>query len=46
MSNAVKSEVSSTTEFDQNSDLSTTYVSKINMTKLDKLKAEERFPIS
>ena len=42
----VKSEVLSTTEFDENSDLSTTYLDSINMTRLDKMKAAERFPIS
>ena len=35
-----------TTKFDENSDLSTTYLGRINMTRLDKIKAEERFPIS
>ena len=37
----VKSEVLSTTKFDGNSDLG-----RINMTRLDKIKAEEKFPIS
>ena len=36
----------STTKFDENSDLSTTYLGRINMTRLYKIKAEERFPIS
>ena len=36
----VKSEVLSTTKFDENSDLSTTYLGRINMTRLDKIKAE------
>ena len=33
-------------KFDENSDLSTTYLVRIDMTKSDKIKAEERFPIS
>ena len=40
----VKSEVLSTTYFDENSDFSTTYLGRINLTRLDKIKAEERFP--
>ena len=36
MYDGVKSEVISTTKFDENSDLSTTYWSRINMTRLDK----------
>ena len=36
----------STTTFDENSDLSTKYLGRIDMTRLDKIKAEERFPIS
>ena len=35
----------STTKFDENTDLSTTYLSRINMTRLDKIKVEEKFPI-
>ena len=42
----VISEVLSTTRFDENTDLSITYIGKINMTRLDKIKAEEKFPIS
>ena len=34
-----------TIKFDENSDLSNTYLGRINMTRLDKIKAEERFPI-
>ena len=45
MYEGVKSEVLSTTKFDENSDLSTTYLGKINMTRLDKIRAEERFSI-
>ena len=46
MYDGVKSEVLSTTKFDDNSDLSTTYLSRIDITRLDKIKAEEKFPIS
>ena len=46
MYDGVKSEVLSITEFDKNSDLSTTYLVSIDMTRLDKIKAEEMFPIS
>ena len=46
MHEGVKSEVLSTTKFDENSDLSTTYLGKINITKASKIKAEERFPLS
>ena len=45
MYDGIIAEVLSTTKFDENSDLSTTYVGKINMTRLDKIKAEEKFPI-
>ena len=46
MYDGVKSEVLSTTKFDDNSDLSTTYLGRINMARLDNIKAEERFSIS
>ena len=36
----------STTKFDENSDLRTTYLGRTDMTRIDKKKAEERFPIS
>ena len=42
----IQSEVVSTTRFDENSDLSTTYLGRSNRAKSDKLKAEESFPIS
>ena len=35
-----------TTNFDENSNLSTTYLGRINITRLDKMKAEEKYPIS
>ena len=41
----VKSEIVDTTRFDENSDLSTTYLGKINMTH-DKNLKEEKFSIS
>ena len=42
----IQSEIVYTTRFDENSDLSTTYLGKSNRSKNDKLKAEESFPIS
>ena len=36
----------SNTKFDENSDLSITYLGRIDMTRLDEIKAEEKFPIS
>ena len=42
----VKSEIIDTTRFDENSDLSMTYLGKINMTHNKNLIVEERFPIS
>ena len=42
----VQSEIVNTTRFDENSDLSTTYLGKSDKTRNDKLKAEESFPIS
>ena len=46
MHDRVKSKVLSTTQFGETSDLSTPYFSRIDMTRLDKIKAEEKFPIS
>ena len=46
MYDEVKSEVLSTIKFDEMSGLSTTYLSGIDMTRLDKIKAEEKFPVS
>ena len=46
MNEGVKSEVLSTTKFDENSDLSTTYLGRIDMTRASKIKAEEKFPIT
>ena len=42
----VKSEIVDTTRFDDNSDLSTTYLGKVNMTHDKDLIVEERFQIS
>ena len=42
----IKSEIEDTTRFDKNSDLSTTYLGKINMTCDKSLIVYERFPIS
>ena len=46
MYEGVTSEMLSTTKFDENSDLSTTYLGRIDMTRASKIKAEEKFPIS
>ena len=42
----IQSEVVNTTRFDENSDLSTTYLGRSDRAKSDKFKAEESFPIS
>ena len=42
----IQSEIVSTTRFNENSDLSTTYLGKSDRSKNGKLKAEESFPIS
>ena len=42
----IQSEILSTTRFDENSDLSTTDLGKVDTTRASKIKAEERFPIS
>ena len=42
----MKSEILVTTRFDDNSDLSTTYLGKINMIRDHKMAAEEKFPMS
>ena len=46
MYEGIQSEVISTTRFDENSDLSTTYLGKIDITRASKIKAEEQFLIS
>ena len=45
MYKGIQSEVISTTRFDENSDLSTTYLDKIDITRESMIKAEEKFPI-
>ena len=42
----IQSEIVNTTRFNENSDLSTTYLGRSDKTRNDKLKAEESFPIS
>ena len=41
----ILSEILSTTQFDENSDVSTTYLGRVDITRTSKIKAEERFPI-
>ena len=41
----IMSEVLHTTKFDNNSDLSTAYLGREDMTRSDKIKVEEKFPI-
>ena len=43
---SIKSEIVNTTRFGENSDLSMTYLGRLNKARNDKLKAEESFPIS
>ena len=42
----IQSEILSTTRFDENSDLSTTHIGTVDMTRASKIKVEETFPIS
>ena len=42
----MKSEILNTTRFDENSDLTTTYLGKTNMIRDHKMVAEEKFPMS
>ena len=42
----IQSKIVNTTRFNENSDLSTTYLGKSDRSKNDKLKVEESFPIS
>ena len=46
MYEGIQSEEIGTTRFDKNSDLSTTYLGRIDIIKASKIKAEEKFPIS
>ena len=41
----IQSEILSTTQFGENTDLSTTYLGKAGRSKNDQIKAEESFPI-
>ena len=42
----IQSEILSTTRFDENSDLSTTYLGSVDTTRASKIKVEETFQIS
>ena len=42
----IQSEILSTTRFDENSDLSTTYLGKVDKSKNNKIKVEESVPLS
>ena len=46
MSKGIQSEILNTTRFDENSDLSSTYLGKADRSKNSKIKAEESYPIS
>ena len=46
MYEGIQSEIVNTTRFNENSDLSMTYLGRSNKARNDKLKAEESFPIS
>ena len=46
MYKGIQSEILSTSRFDENSDLSTTYLGRADLIKDSKIKAEESFPIS
>ena len=45
MYDRMRSEVLCFTQFDENTDLSTTYLVRIDLTRLDQIKVEEKFPI-
>ena len=46
MYEGIQSEVISNTRFDENLDLSTTYLGRVDTTRVNKIIVEERFPIS
>ena len=46
MYEGIQSEILNTTRFDENSDLSTTYLGKAHRSKNNNIKVEESFPIS
>ena len=45
MYKVLKSEVISATRIDENSDLSTTYLGRTDITRVNKIRVEEIFPI-
>ena len=45
MYEGIQSEVISTTRFDENSDLNTTYLGRIDITRASTVKTEEKIPI-
>ena len=46
MCKGIQSEPIHTIRFDENSDLSTTYLGRVDTTRVSKIKVEERFPPS
>ena len=46
MYEGIQTEVISTTRFDENSDLCTTYLGRIDTTRASKIEAEVKFPVS
>ena len=46
MNDGIRSEILCTTKFDENSELSTMYLGRIDTNRSDTIKVEERFPIS
>ena len=46
MYNCIQTEIVNTSRFNENSDLSTTYLDRLEKARNNKLKAEESFPIS
>ena len=46
MCEGIQTEEISTTRFDENSNLSTTYLGRMAITRASKIKVEERFPVS
>ena len=44
--NGIQAEILSTTRFDDNSDLTTTYLGGVDITRVSKIKVEETFPKS
>ena len=46
MYEGIQSEVISTTRFDESLDLSMTYIGRIDISRISKIKAEEKFPVS